>query len=177
MEVDSQAFAAELGTTDRTLRRAVAQGLIRAERPSPRKLEISLRERHYLRRAWPLLSELRALLRTESSVSLAVLFGSQARGEADPGSDVDLLVKMRLPGARKSVERRISAGLGRSAQLVDLADAEATPLLLAEVLRDGRVLVDRDDSWSQLTGRAARIKAAARRERSRIDREFESTFG
>ena len=176
MRIDADAFATELGTTGRTLRRAVAQGLIRAERPSPRKLEISVRERQFLRRTWPLLAELRRALRTEPSVALAVLFGSHARGEAHTESDVDVLVKFRVPGESRGLAGRLSDRFGRRVQLVKLADAEAAPLLLAEILREGRVLVDRDDAWSGLRDRVDEVEAAARRERQRIDRDFESQF-
>ena len=177
MKIDAQAFAAELGTTDRTLRRAVSQGLIRAERPSPRKLEVSLHERQFLRKSWPLLTELRALLRTEPRVSLAVLFGSHARGDVHLESDIDILVKLRARTDLGRLADRLSARLGPPVQLVELSDADAAPLLLAEVIREGRVLIDRDEAWSALTRRAAKIEAAARRERRRIDRDFESSFG
>ena len=177
MKVDAEVFAGELGTTGRTLRRAVNQGLIRAERPSPRKLEIAVRERQFLRQMWPLLSDLRRALRTEPSVALAVLFGSNARGDAHSESDIDLLVKSRVPSDARRLARRLSDRLGRTVQLIELSEAEAAPLLLAEVLREGRVLVDREKIWSGLTDQAAKIEAAARRERQRIDRDFASRFG
>jgi hypothetical protein len=46
-------LAQEVGTGERTSRRAVSEGTLRARRPSPRKLELSLSERDYLRRRWP----------------------------------------------------------------------------------------------------------------------------
>ena len=76
-------------------RRAVVQDLLRAERPSPRTLEIPVKEREFLRRSWQLLSLLRKALRTEPTVALAVLFGSAARGEMHSESDVDVLVALR----------------------------------------------------------------------------------
>lgn len=176
METNLQDLAAELGTTDRTLRRAVAQGLFRAERPSPRTLDVSLAERVYLRQSWPLLSSLRDALRTEPSVSLAALFGSRARGEEHGASDVDLLVALRDGADRWALARRLEQRVGDRVQLVELDDALDAPLLLAEVVREGRVLVDRDAVWRQLMRRRAQIEREAGRERRRIDDEFEQVF-
>lgn len=176
MNIDLATLAAELATTDRTLRRAVAQGLLRAERPSPRKLEISVGERAFLRRSWPLLSELRQAFRTEPSVALAALFGSSARGEMHAGSDVDVLVVLRGTGDRRRLAVRLAERLGRRVQLVDLEDAQRAPLLLAEALREGRVLVDRDGLWPRLQQQRARVERAAARERERVDREFAELF-
>src|SRR5438105_4437154 len=82
-------LANELDTTDRTLRRAVQEGLVRSHRVSPRKLEMPISERTYLRQNWPVLRELRDALRTEPSVRAAILFGSYARGEQHEASDID----------------------------------------------------------------------------------------
>jgi len=177
METRLPDLAAELGTTERTLRRAVAQGLLRAERPSPRTLDVSLAERVYLSQSWPLLSALRDALRTEPTVSFAALFGSRARGEEHHQSDVDLLVVLRDRADRWTLARRLEQRLNGRVQLVELGDALDAPLLLAEVIREGRVLVDRDASWEQLMRRRGRIERAAARERLRIDREFEQVFG
>ncbi len=170
-------MADELRTTDRTLRRAVREGLVRAERPSPRKLDIALAERVYLRRAWPFLARLRGVLRTEPGISLAVLFGSRARGDEHPNSDVDLLVRLRDGADRWSLASRVSDRVGLRVQLVSLEDAEDAPLLLAEVLREGRVIVDRDGGWGALLQRRTAVERAAARERRRIDAEFASLFG
>lgn len=176
MNVNLTTLAGELGTTDRTLRRAVDQSLVRGRRPSPRKLEMSVKEREFLRRSWPLLSRLRAAFRTEPAVSFAVLFGSQARGDAHSRSDVDVLVKFRDEADKRAVASRLSERLQRRVQLVSLEEAEQTPLLLTEILREGRVLVDRDGSWSRLSKRASNIQRAAHREQLRVEREFADTF-
>ena len=177
MQTSLQDLAAELQTTDRTLRRAVAQGLLRAERPSPRTLDVSLAERVYLRRSWPLLSSLREALRTEPRVSFAVLFGSRARGEGSGTSDVDLLVALRKRADRWVLADRLSERVGADVQIVDLDDALAAPLLLAEALREGRVLVDREAVWPSLTRRLPQIERDAASERDRIADEFERSFG
>jgi hypothetical protein len=77
----------------------------------------------------------------------------------------------------RAVARRLSTRLGRHAQLVALEDAEKTPLLLSEVLRDGRVLVDRDETWDRLRRGKASIERRAARERRRIDTDFAAAFG
>ena len=53
------------------------------------------------------------------------LFGSEARGEAAPGSDVDVLVTLRPPGDRPplglrwfELEQELSDQLGRTVELV-----------------------------------------------------------
>lgn len=133
---------------------------------------MSVRERAYLRRAWPLLSRLREAFRTEPSVKLAVLFGSQARGDARSRSDVDVLVTLKERGNARALASRLSERLECRVQVVVLEDAERKPLLMAEILRDGRVLVDRAGEWRRLTQRTARVEKAAQRERARVDREF-----
>ena len=126
-------------------------------RISPRRYETSLREEAYLRRQWPLLRELRDAFRTEPSVRLAVLFGSQATGRAGTRSDVDLLVALTDPAAARIAQLtgRLERRLGRDVQLVRLQDAERTPSVMADALEQGRVLVDRDGGWPGLKSRAA----------------------
>jgi predicted nucleotidyltransferase len=87
------------------------------------------------------------------------LFGSQARGTAKEDSDVDLAFWRRSPSAPTLDEQpylyadQLSAALGKPVQLVELN--KAPPDLLHEVLRDGRVLLDRDrDMRIQLEVRA-----------------------
>src|SRR6266480_401113 len=168
--------ANELKTTDRTLRRAVEGGLVRGRRLSPRKFEMPIAERVYLRENWPVLRELREALRTEPSVRAAILFGSYARGEQHEGSDVDILVDGKPGPGLRALAARLSARLGRPTQLVALEDADNAPLLLAEVLRDGRVLVDRNDTWPHLLDAKPAIERRAGRERRRIDTEFAAAF-
>lgn len=165
-------LATELGTSDRTLRRALKQGLIHADRPSPRAVDIGIGERSYLLRAWPELSELREALRTEPRVSLAVLFGSKARGDATADSDVDLLLGLRDGGDGKAIGYRVAERLGQPVQVVRLDEAERAPMLVSEVLRDGRVLVDRDGLWPRLRKRAAKIERQSSAKRRRIDDDF-----
>lgn len=163
-------LAQTLEIPERTLRRAADEGLIRGERTSPRRFRTTLREEDYLRRHWPLLRELRAALRTEPSVRLAVLFGSAARGDGHSRSDVDVLVDMAGDVAQLAdVSGRLSHRTGRDVQLVRLPDARRSPALMAAVLEEGRVLVDREAQWSALRGEAARWRRRAEREQPALD--------
>jgi predicted nucleotidyltransferase len=170
-------LAEELETTDRTLRRAISQGLIRATRPSPRTLELSPAERTYLRSSWQTLVRLRSALRTEPGVGLAVLFGSRARGDQRPESDVDLLVAVADASKVHQLGRRLEAVLGLPIGLVLLEDARRAPLLMEQVVREGRVLVDRQSVWPEIDRRRGEIRRAAARERQRIDEQFDAAFG
>jgi predicted nucleotidyltransferase len=158
-------LAREVGVHERTLRRAVAEGSLRGVRPSPRTLAMSLSEREFVRHSWKLLSTLRGALRTEHNIRLAVLFGSVARGTSAPGSDVDVLVALRDPDLERVVElsAKLSAATGRRVDVVRLQDAENEPSFLADVIADGRVLVDREGLWPRLRGRGPSLRQAARR--------------
>jgi predicted nucleotidyltransferase len=166
-------LARELGLSARTLRRAVASGAIRAERPSPRRLRLSEDERDWVLRHWPTVARLREELRTEPAVRLAVLFGSGARGREHQRSDLDLLVEVDAPspGRLAELEERLSSAAGRKVQLVSTHDAQSSPGLLADVLRDGRVLADRDGLWARLKRQEPAIRRAAeRRDRQLLER-------
>lgn len=163
-------LAVEVGVSERTLRRAVAEGSIRADRVSPYKLRLPVEERSYVRTHWSLIGRLRSLLRTEPGVECAVLFGSVARGEDTSKSDVDIAVWMRPaePWSRSPLRRRLEAGLGRRVELIDARVADRHPSLLQSVLRDGRVLVDRQDHWAELRGREPSLRRRAQRERRQL---------
>jgi len=149
----------DIGVDERTLRRAVAQGTLRGTRPSPRKLELSLSERAYVRRSWPLVAALRTALRTEPNVRFALLFGSAATGEDTSRSDVDVLVELRDPSLERllALERRLTEHVGRPVELVRLADARRDPVFFALAFEQGRVLVDRSGIGTALRRRAVRL--------------------
>jgi predicted nucleotidyltransferase len=153
-------LADELGVHERTLRRAVAQGTLRAARPSPRTLQMPLSERRYARRSWSLISDLRTQLRTEHDVRFALLFGSAARGTDTPRSDIDVLVGLRDGSLERVVElgAKLTALHGRTVDLVRLEDAWAEPSFLADAFADGRVLVDRDAQWPALRSAEAELR-------------------
>jgi len=152
-------LAAQLDVSERTLRRAVADETIRAERPSAHRLRIGHAEQEWVLSHWPIVAELRRELRTEPSVRLAVLFGSAARGCEHSHSDLDVLTDLDSPSPARlaGLEERLTAAVDRPVQLVLAADAKASPGLLSDVLRDGRVLIDRDDLWKRLKRRQRQV--------------------
>lgn len=164
------ASAKKVGCSERTLRRHINVGLLRGRRIAGGQLELSREEEDYLRGHWTLLSKLMAVLRTERDVRLAVLFGSTATGEDTPVSDVDLLIAHRRTGAMTQVDLsiRLRRALGTPVDVVMLEQAETQPSLLADVLREGRVLIDRDDLWDALQQRRDEILAAGGREEELI---------
>ena len=165
-------LAREVGVHGRTLRRAGERGLLRAERRGVREVVIPPGERSYVRARWPLVSRLLEALRKQPNVRLAALFGSVARGSEQPDSDLDLLVRLRCEGhrARAELVDALQEASGRRVQLVSLEQAEEAPLLLADVLSDGRVLVDRDGDWPRLRRRERQIVNRARAEDERLQR-------
>jgi predicted nucleotidyltransferase len=144
--------AKTLGCSERTLRRSVNEGTLRGRRLGPRRIELPLAEQHYAASHWPLLQTLRRTLRTEPSVRLAVLFGSAAVGEDGAESDVDLLIAFDRgdPLAGLALARRLRRAAGRPVDVVTLAQASGWSSLFADVLSEGRVLVDRDGIWESL---------------------------
>jgi predicted nucleotidyltransferase len=90
---------------------------------------------------------LRSVLEADPRIAYALLFGSQGRGAARAGSDVDVAIGL-LPGARMSARdagelvSRLEAATGARVDLVDLD--EAGPGLAYRAFRDGRLLVARD---------------------------------
>src|SRR5690349_14644608 len=118
-------LASEIGANERTLRRALNQGMLQAERPTPRKLKISAAEKRYLRRSWKLLATLRAVLRTEQNLRFALLFGSVARGDDSAASDIDLLVEMRDPSLARiaDLEAKLESLIDRRVDILTLDDA------------------------------------------------------
>lgn len=164
-------LAAEVGASGRTLRRAAARGAIRCRRPSERRIVVPPREYDYVRRHWPLFDRLLEALRTQPNVRLAVVFGSVARGEETVDSDLDLLVELRQDDfrVRARVHEQLAPAAGRRVQIIGLGQAEQSPLLLADVLRDGRVLVDRHAQWQRLKRREREIQRRAREADARLD--------
>lgn len=88
----------------------------------------------------------RRALEVRADVRLAYLFGSTARGEARPSSDLDVGVVFSPVPAAAELDRLatdLEAAAGRRVDVVALNDAP--PLLAHEVIRSGRLIVCRDE--------------------------------
>jgi len=88
-------------------------------------------------------------------LKLAVLFGSTARGQARPKSDVDLgvLLDPYSPELRFQVEAELGRAAGRPVDVILLDDAP--PLLRFEIAREGILLFEREDHrWTDFKTRA-----------------------
>ena len=165
-------LAQEMGVSERTLRRAVNQGTLRARRISQRSLDLPLSERQYVRRSWRLIASLRRALRTEPNVRFGLLFGSAAEGTDLASSDVDVLAVLGDSGIERLVDlrERLTAAVCRPVDVVRLSDAEDDPAFLADVLATGRVLVDREQLWPRLRSRGATLGRQVRdQEAARVD--------
>jgi predicted nucleotidyltransferase len=169
-------LARELGVDERTLRRAAADGTVRCERLSARRQLVSDDERRYATSHWQLLSTLRRALRTEPNIRLAVLYGSVARGDDTPDSDLDLLVSLGGDRADTAVKLavRLERAVGRDVDVARLNRVrDSAPLLLLQSLDEGRVVLDRDGEWAALQtsrgeiARRAHDAHEARRRRAR----------
>ena len=78
------------------------------------------------------------------------LFGSEAKGTARPGSDLDLAALFRrLPSALDLLDTRadLARRLGRDVDLVDLD--RASPILAMQVVRHGRLLAEANTTRRQ----------------------------
>jgi predicted nucleotidyltransferase len=103
----------------------------------------------------PLLDRLREALADLPTVRLAAVFGSVARGEERPGSDMDVGVRLEPDSSalRQEVEAALGRAAGREVDVVYLD--EAPPLLRFEIGADGIVLVERQPhAWSDFRMRA-----------------------
>lgn len=86
-----------------------------------------------------------SLLEGRFPLSALWLFGSEARGQARPDSDVDLAALFSRPAAPEQLlaaRLDLESLLGRSVDLVDLR--RASPIVGRQVIQHGRLLLDRD---------------------------------
>ena len=168
------ATAVQIGADGQAVRRAALRGAIRCRRTGPRTFELPPGELDYLRSHWSLISTLTRALRTEPNVGLAVLYGSTARGDDRADSDIDVLVDFRddTAASPSALARRLEAAVGRSVDVARLSRVRSeSPLLLTRVVDQGRVLVDRDDTWASLRKARENVARTARRRQSRRRQE------
>lgn len=92
----------------------------------------------------------------EAPVSLALLFGSYATGEATSGSDVDIAVEYDESVDIADVHLRLVADLARllGTDAVDVVHLSTVdPRIAVEALEHGQVLVGSTEAASRLRGR------------------------
>jgi predicted nucleotidyltransferase len=159
-------MAETLDCSERTLRRYINDGLLRGRRLDRYRFELPLQEQGYVRSHWGLLHGLRTALRTERDVRLAVLFGSASTGEDRQDSDVDVMVVYRRGGvpALAALRHRLARAIGRDLHLIRFEDAGQSANLLADIISEGRVVIDRDDRWQQLLASRAHVHELAEKE-------------
>ena len=96
---------------------------------------------------------IRRALGTDQSVLLAVLFGSGARSELRPASDLDVGVLGTPANRLAALQVTLERATGRPVDLIALETAP--PLLRFEIARDGVVLVERTPHlWSDFKAHA-----------------------
>lgn len=99
------------------------------------------------------LAAVQSALRNDPDVSLAVAFGSAARGAASRSSDLDIGVGGVPPSRLSALAVALSRLAGREVDLIQLETAP--PLLRFEVARDGVLLAERaEGSWAAFQARA-----------------------
>jgi predicted nucleotidyltransferase len=83
---------------------------------------------------------------------MIVLFGSYARGDAGPDSDVDLLVVMRINGSKRDLTlkiRKALAGMGLAKDIIVVTPEELARYrdlvgtIIYPAMREGRVVYER----------------------------------
>ncbi len=93
------------------------------------------------------MKELQRVLKADPRLAYALVFGSEARGTAREGSDLDVAVGL-VPGAAMaprelgSLVADLEQASGRAIDLVLLE--EAPPSLAYRVFRDGQIVLERD---------------------------------
>jgi hypothetical protein len=93
------------------------------------------------------LERIRRLLEPRANVRLAYVFGSTARGQARPSSDVDVAVLLDPPPEPRDLDQLTSDLCGAAGGPVDLVVLTTSPPLLAhEIVKTGRILICRDEN-------------------------------
>jgi len=88
------------------------------------------------------LEKIKSIL-VENGVESAAIFGSRARGEEKPGSDLDILIKFREDKVKGlfdfiSLERKLSETLGLKVDLV--TEDSISPYIKESVLKDLKII-------------------------------------
>jgi predicted nucleotidyltransferase len=111
-----------------------------------------------------------AALQRDADVEIAVVIGSRARGTADVGSDLDLLVGLREPSKRRWEVLRddLEIAAGIKVDLCNIVAWAQVPAWWTKAIQDkGDVLVDRRGWWPSVWADPELV-------RSRLLRPFEA---
>jgi predicted nucleotidyltransferase len=105
-----------------------------------------------------ILCRVEELVRDDPRVEFALVFGSVAREQAGPGSDLDVAVGLRRGGGEDHLAVKLELA-GRLAVLADRVDVvladDAPPALAYRIARDGVV------AWARDTRSVTRFRALA----------------
>ncbi len=145
-----QSLAAELGVTERSVRRYVALGLVRGYHLNWGHTAFRTTERVFLRERWMELAAAREALRTLPEVRLALLYGPAA---FDPSAwdhgplrvciELDAVVRRARSGI---VKKRLELAFQRSVSVLEIPlvrSVRVRHIGLLHVLAQHRVIVDR----------------------------------
>jgi predicted nucleotidyltransferase len=105
-----------------------------------------------------LIDALRSALSPVSTLRLVVLFGSRARGDARPDSDVDLAVSFGTAPSLLDLGDVVSRCESATSLRVDVVELDglpsSKPALAYEIARDGAVDIDTEDDFWRYRARA-----------------------
>lgn len=98
--------------------------------------------------------QVNAVLSAFPGIELAVLFGSAARGQERPDSDVDLAVAAGCALTAEEKMALVEALAERTGRPIDLVDLRTAPEpLLGQILRHGRRLLGSNSAFGALISR------------------------
>ena len=95
------------------------------------------------------IEKIKGILRANSSVEFAYLFGSRAKGIADKRSDWDIAIYFRKDPQKLSkwtvfsLEAELSKEIGNEVQITVLNNLDS-PVFLFQIINDGLLLIDRN---------------------------------
>ena len=99
-------------------------------------------------------NRIQQVLAQHGGIRMAILFGSLAKAQATPQSDLDLAIQMDAPltaEAKMALIGELSQAIGRPVDLIDLRVAGEP--LLGQILKHGARLLGSDSDYAELLKR------------------------
>ena len=99
-------------------------------------------------------NRIQQVLAQHGGIRMAILFGSLAKAQAMPQSDLDLAIQMDAPltaEAKMALIGELSQAIGRPVDLIDLRVAGEP--LLGQILKHGARLLGSDSDYAELLKR------------------------